>query len=482
MNYMKYIQIGFFAFMALFSATSLSSCENDIEAGKIDTTLYENTNKITASLSSIQTVRDTFVIELPNSEVKTDLVFKLSKPLPYGLDAQLSVASDLVEKYNEDHQTEFELFPIDLVDLEEDGHIILPPGEVKSELVSLTFSRGDLSDINKEYLLPIQMNINDDVIDQETSRMVHYYIVKFVSERPNTNKGDIKTICYIEVNDDNILNAGEFTMAQSGKPLVDILHIFAANINFDAETGRVYVQFNPNTRHVLENKDLYIKPLQEKGIKVCLSILGNHDEAGVANLAPETAAEFAKELKVIVDTYELDGIDFDNEYSTYEYWNPSPGFTRPSGESSNRLIYETRRLMPDKIITWYQVKDQSPKGFCEGKSAGELLDYAYNAYYGQWREGWKDITNLSTAQYGPYPLDIKKGVYALGSTMNRLKRGGYGVNVLYNMHVYDEEFQKVQNYQSGLSSITRIYYNDEVEWSGIYYKKGDNTAYNYFNN
>ncbi|MBR0560773.1 hypothetical protein KB213_12060, partial [Neokomagataea sp. TBRC 2177] len=88
----------------------------------------------------------------------------------------------------------------------------------------------------------------------------------------------------------NILNAGEYTMKSSGKPFFDVVNIFAANINYNKEKGSVYVNCNDNVSYILKNADKFIRPLQAKGIKVCLTILGNHDEAGIANLTTETAA------------------------------------------------------------------------------------------------------------------------------------------------------------------------------------------------
>ncbi|WP_329903912.1 glycosyl hydrolase family 18 protein [Porphyromonas pogonae] len=284
----------------------------------------------------------------------------------------------------------------------------------------------------------------------------------------------IKTICYVEVNDNNILNAGEFTMKKSGKPFVDIVQIFAANINYDHETDRVYVHLNPNVQELLEKADRYIKPLQDKGIKVCLSILGNHDKSGVANLGPERARAFAAELKRLVDTYHLDGVDFDDEYS--KYGEPGDGFTQPSAESAARLVYETRKAMPDKIITWYQI-GHSPSGTVDNTPVGEMIDYAYYAYYGSWNDGSSKIQGLVKAKYGPYPLDIKGGVVASDNNLRRLRTEGYGVNLMYNLCVVKKDTVRIQNYTQGFSKLARALYDDEVVWSNVFYNHNDPTPH-----
>src|SRR5699024_8497800 len=84
---------------------------------------------------------------------------------------------------------------------------------------------------------------------------------------------DVTSVAYIEVNDNSILNAGRYTL-DDGSPAFDVAVIFAANINYDGE--KAYLHFNENVQHVLDNAETTIRPLQRMGIKVTLSILGNH--------------------------------------------------------------------------------------------------------------------------------------------------------------------------------------------------------------
>ena len=93
------------------------------------------------------------------------------------------------------------------------------------------------------------------------------------------------------MNNENPLNAGEYTIGDEKAPFFDIVSIFAANINLDKE-GSPYISCNEQTTFVLHNADRIIRPLQEKGIKVHLSILGNHDDAGMRSLSDEGAKVF----------------------------------------------------------------------------------------------------------------------------------------------------------------------------------------------
>lgn len=54
-----------------------------------------------------------------------------------------------------------------------------------------------------------------------------------------TTKANIKLFSFTEVNDTNPLNNLNFTLKNSGKPLVDMVVLFSANINYDAATDKV---------------------------------------------------------------------------------------------------------------------------------------------------------------------------------------------------------------------------------------------------
>lgn len=82
----------------------------------------------------------------------------------------------------------------------------------------------------------------------------------------------------VEVNDVNILNAGEYYLS-NGEPFFTHVVIYSSNIRGDAN-GNVYAYNNPNNAAILADPDKYIKPLQAKGIKVLLGYLGDHTGAG----------------------------------------------------------------------------------------------------------------------------------------------------------------------------------------------------------
>ena len=84
-----------------------------------------------------------------------------------------------------------------------------------------------------------------------------------------------------------------------------------------------------------------------------MSILGNHEGAGFANFPTyESADAFAAQLEQVVNTYHLDGIDFDDEYAEYG----KNGTPQPNNSSFIWLLQALRnRLGNDKLITFYNI-------------------------------------------------------------------------------------------------------------------------------
>lgn len=135
----------------------------------------------------------------------------------------------------------------------------------------------------------------------------------------------IRTLVYVEVNDHSPLNAGSYIL-EDGTFLFDYVVIFAANIrnrNCAAETdihgchlSGVHLHFNENVRHILTNRSTFIQPLQDKGIRVLLGLLGDWDGIGFGAIEPGEAAIFIEQVRNAIEFYQLDGVDFDDEWAS----------------------------------------------------------------------------------------------------------------------------------------------------------------------
>ena len=179
--------------------------------------------------------------------------------------------------------------------------------------------------------LPIEINLEN--LEYETSYML---VLKVQSKSDNI--GDVscgndglryiittakepakpvyktrKNLAILEVNDVNPLSVLEVKFTD-GTPFFDGVVLFSSNIQYNTDGNYVELYHNHNVQALLEQRDTYIKPLQDAGIEVYLSILGNSTPAWLSNLLPATAELFAADVAAAVSEYHLDGVFLDDEY------------------------------------------------------------------------------------------------------------------------------------------------------------------------
>jgi hypothetical protein len=248
------------------------------------------------------------------------------------------------------------------------------------------------------------------------------------------------TVAYIEVNDHSMLSAGKYTLANGGAQVIDVAVIFAANINYDGTNA--YLSFNQQVQSVLDNVATQVRPLQQKGIKVLLSILGNHQGAGFANFPTQAAADaFAQQLADAVNQYGLDGIDFDDEYA--EYGNNGTG--QPNDFSFVYLVQALRQKLPNKLITLYDIGPAADRLTYNGQSIANTFNYAWNPYYGTWSvpRGPSAKSKLSPAAIQINATSTSTAASLAARTVSE----GYGVFLTYDLggtdsHTYISSFTK----------------------------------------
>lgn len=476
MKYMNNIKLGLLAAIFACAGTVLTSCEDDITINAVDTGKLDTVDGVYGYVKSAAGARELTPISLFGDKAGTGhLYFELSKAAEKDITVTFKVDAAALEAYNTTHGTSYTMYPADKLSLANGGTVTIKAGEKKSSGVELTINAG--GSIGGTFAVAVSATANDGV-EISANNQTYVYLVKPLAAIPDSKKGDVRTFCFVEVNNESILNCGEYTMKGSNKPFFDVVSIFAANINVDSETGRAHIFCNDQVSFLLKNADQIIRPLQAKGIKVNMTILGNHDESGMSSLSKEAAEDFAKELKAYADIYGLDGFDFDDEYSKYPE-NPSPGFEERSSANYCRLIYECRKIMPDKLLGIYEyLLYDAPNGSVEGKSAGELVDYMCYGTYQRYAKGREEnFAGLPKSKYGPYSLKINNEYNGGWSGFNQetiqdLKDAGYGLQVFYNPE------PRTFSYDHYFTAVSKVLYNDEVEWTGKYYERTGFSAIN----
>ena len=402
-----------------------SSCQKGIVIDKIDESRYDNLSTIYASVVDADTGLSNKVIEIRRDEVEEAIKVIFTRNA--GKNVRVSIRYDArsADRYNEEHNTDFDLLPEESFELEEDV-ITLGPSETRSENLPIRFSPL-LDEEEGTFILPLKLSIKEDGVKGSEQPLV--YLVKNLKNQATAirREGEKHIFCYFEVNDTNPLNVLAWEM-EDGRLLIDYLVLFAFNIKYDEETGEVYCFANPNCQFILDNYDQVIKPLRDRGVKVIVGLLGASGPAGLAQLSELGAKRFAANLASICYGYGFDGLNFDDEYSGSPDLS-NPLFASHSTSAGNRLIYECKQAMPDLLMTSYQYGSCLGNGAVDGHQPGEYLDITVGDY-GRRGVPYSGMTNAQCS--------YQSSEFALGralptaSELSNFKNSDYGYWMIFS--------------------------------------------------
>ncbi|WP_108651829.1 glycosyl hydrolase family 18 protein [Dongshaea marina] len=278
-------------------------------------------------------------------------------------------------------------------------------------------------------------------------RKLKYSLLVAVMGAPLTANA-FYNMSYVEVNSNALSNVGCYLLEKTGQPFFDMTSIFAANIN-GSDPNQPEIYFNPQVKHVLDNTS-EVQELHGKGIKVLLTILGNHQNAGWSCMTdPAAAKKFADQLADVVQKYDLDGIDIDDEYSSCA-----------GNDTSMIMIAQALKENPKfkgKILSKALFRDGlNFNGHYQGHSLADYLDQGWEMSYGT---GGPDGRLPKYLGYGMSKADLALGVSTNNSAQSAAQwigdtmQEGYGGAMVYNV---------TNNSQSFLSSIAEAEYQQSV--------------------
>ena len=416
----------------------LGACSNpDIDLSQVDESRYEASSTPVAYLESKYGTTDIDSV-IFNNEGKTAFIVKSSVAGKSAGQATLGYDAAVLELYNKEHGTSYKAMPQDLVAIE----------AANGDTVNVSYKTAESLPQGK-YAIPL--SLKGSSVSKEKGDFV--LLVDDISKMPDCHKeSGLQVISCMEVNDANPLYNLCFTLKKSGKYFFDQVIMFSGNINYDAATGRVYNYNNENVQHLLDYKEKYLEPLQQKGMKVILGILGNHDRASIMNLTEAGAKDFALELKGV--------IFFDDEYS-----NPGnyPGF-EPNESSYNfsRLAYYLKQYAPDKLVEVYVYSGTGSMTEVNGKQPGEFLDYAIHDY-GQMYDLAGSYPGLDKKGMILGSSEFARGMKISSSNCQRIVEGGYGGTMIFSLAPEHTDL-------SCMNRIAKAFYDDEVVQTGSYSK------------
>lgn len=472
----------FRSLLCVAAVAAVSSCDkDDIYIGGADDSGIISPDGNVVYLTDGNGRSDVGFVEFKDS-YSLDLYLRSSKAIEGTASATLSYDLSVLEAYNAGSGSEVAAFPQASVSLPDGGKISISAGELSSPAYKLQLSSNDALDPETTYAVPLKVTPeNAAMAGGATSYVVLVRdCTKFPgAEKYYNGKPGMKIISVIEVNDVNPLNVMGFTLKESGKQFFDIVVLFSANINYNAQTGRVYVSRNENVQALLDQRDKYIKPLQDRGIKVVLGILGNHDISGISTLKPELAKEFATEVKNLCDAYELDGIFLDDEYTDYNGAASTtiPGFTAQSVKAASRMAYEIRKAQPSRLLISYRYEALFEAVAIDGMEPGQIFDYVLNDY-GVTSNPCETYPGLKISQAGTGSWncsDYKQWIpansaYAQRFSLTGMREEGYGALMIFNFTCNPGNWLSSYIVRD-MGTTAEAFWNAELEYDNSWYNK-----------
>lgn len=372
---------------ALFA---LYACETDAiqnEAGELpDAGVIDKTFGTLRSQGS--TANHIGIRLAQGEEVNNDRIY-YSLTQPASQSYTLTVASDksLVEVYNQTYGTNFEMLPAVNVTIPENGALKIEKGAEKSGSLKLEFKAAGLAP--GTYLLPVRIAESVDSAEEESQCLFYGVTVRKLDLIDNPLDTDFLTVFYLNTDEYQPLLADIFAIEKEDantferywkRTIGNIVNLRVVQIGRDAATGAAKLLLNANIRYVLEHADKYIRPLQDKGRKVCLCIEGA-GTLGFCNLTDAQIADFVSQVKDVISRYDLDGINL---------WDRNTGYGKDGMPAMNttsypKLIKAMREALgSDNLLT---VTDhlEPTEYFWDtvatgGIAVGDYIDYAWSGY------------------------------------------------------------------------------------------------------
>ncbi len=354
--------------------------------------------------------------EEPQTVVADELFYQLSKPAATDTKVTLSVGTELtpeflaeVDRINASikeinktlgaHPSKLRipaLFPAHNIQLEM-TELLIPAGKTRSGACKLSVSNQGLGR-DSLYLLPVEVQVKN--ADGKAQMQLFQYkvndypiLLKDEDPRPWPNgvvlDENFMTVFYVNTETYQPLIADVFGYDKRERKnprnriqraIGNIVNLKPAVVGYEAAGGRAILILGLDLRYVLENAAKYIRPLQNRGRKVCLCIQGGGKGLGFCNLSDAQIADFTAQVKKVVENYNLDGVNLWDEGAKYG----KEGMPAVNTTSYPKLIKALRKAMPDKLLTLVD-KGEPTENFYDvnasgGIEVGKFIDFAWSGY------------------------------------------------------------------------------------------------------
>ncbi|HJA97345.1 MAG TPA: DUF1735 domain-containing protein [Candidatus Alistipes faecavium] len=390
----------------LLAATVLAgftACETDSveqSGGKLpDKEEIENVYGILRCSSSCENTVDMILTE-GNGFLVNGVYFEQTKPVSENVSIQLQIDESVIEAYNTLTGVERTLLPESNYEFVEGNTLEISANGKQSALKQIKFLAEGLA--AGEYVLPVSTGWQGNIL---RDNIIYFNITvrepfvgdypldqaKFYPEEGDGNATEpILMVFYINTKDYDPRLVTDFYLTKKKRrpsqelwtrAVGNIVNLRTVTLKYDEASGRALLDLGSDMTHVLSRASTYIWPIQETERKVCLSLEGGGTGLGFCNLSDEQIADFVAQVKTVVETYNLDGINLWDRNSGYG----KEGMPETNTTSYPKLIRAMREALgSDKLLTVTD-HEEPTEYFWDteatgGIEVGQYLDYAWSGY------------------------------------------------------------------------------------------------------
>ena len=337
--------------------------------------------------SSEKTI-DVLLTEGSDGFVMRNFYFQQTKPASDGLSLDAWIDATLLDDYNAAEEVERTLLPEANYEFPDGKALDLSPEAQRSALKRIKFSATGLA--AGEYVLPLTVAGQDA---PDANKTLYYNVSvrqPYTDEYALHDGHDLFFVFYINTNDFQPLLAQDYIMRKKlarGTTVAwydavgNIINLRTVMLDYDAATGRALLNLGNDMRYVLDHAVKYIRPLQEHGSKVCISIEGSGKGLGFCNLTDGQIVDFVAQVKTVVEEFGIDGINLWDRGSEYG----KEGMPAMNTASYPKLIKALREALGREKLLTVTVYEEPTSTFWDtqatgGIAVGDYIDYAWSGY------------------------------------------------------------------------------------------------------
>ena len=386
------LQTGFATLLCTAALAGLMACDADTveqQGGKLpDKEPLETVSGMLRSGNSSEKTIDVLLTEGSDGFVMRNFYFQQTKPASDGFSLDAWVDATLLDDYNAADGVERTLLPEANYEFPDGKVLDLSSEAQRSALKRVKFTAAGLA--AGEYVLPLTVAGQDA---PDANKTLYYNVSvrqPYTDEYALHDGHDLFFVFYINTNDFQPLLAQDYIMRKKlarGTTVAwydavgNIINLRTVMLDYDAATGRALLNLGNDMRYVLDHAVKYIRPLQEHGSKVCISIEGSGKGLGFCNLTDGQIVDFVAQVKTVVEEFGIDGINLWDRGSEYG----KEGMPAMNTASYPKLIKALREALGGEKLLTVTVYEEPTSTFWDtqatgGIAVGDYIDYAWSGY------------------------------------------------------------------------------------------------------